>query len=122
MAVIGSDQTVDVAAFPGFGISGYRTLAGEVQWIPLDPAITVFLGGNNSGKSNILRLMHEHMGGIFRSLKESQALNSFNPRVDAPRDRATSGCGFFGLLMLKRRSAPQRLCGMTSGACLSYLS
>lgn len=75
-----------MAAFPGFGISGYRTLAGEVQWIPLDPAITVFLGGNNSGKSNILRLMDLYMGGIFRSLKEGQALNSFDPRIDAPRD------------------------------------
>jgi hypothetical protein len=80
-----------VADFPGFGISGYRTLAGEVQWIPLDPAITVFLGGNNSGKSNILRLVHEHMGGIFHSLKEGQALNTFNPRVDAPRDRGDVG-------------------------------
>jgi hypothetical protein len=80
-----------VADFPGFGISGYRTLAGEVQWIPLNPAITVFLGGNNSGKSNILRLVHEHMGGIFHSLKEGQALNTFNPRVDAPRDRGHVG-------------------------------
>ena len=51
-----------MAVFPGFGVSGYRTLSVAVQWIPLDAAVTVFLGGNNSGKSNILRLVHSHMG------------------------------------------------------------
>jgi energy-coupling factor transporter ATP-binding protein EcfA2 len=77
--------------FPGFGVSGYRTLSGDVQWIPLDRAITVFLGGNNSGKSNILRLMELHMGGIFRSLSEGATLSSFDSRLDAPRDSGEIG-------------------------------
>jgi AAA domain, putative AbiEii toxin, Type IV TA system len=75
-----------VAAFSGFGVSGYRTLSGATQWIPLDAAVTVYLGGNNSGKSNVLRLLHLHMSGIFRSLKEGQRLESFDPRLDDPRD------------------------------------
>lgn len=71
--------------FPGFGVSGYRTLSGDVQWIPLDASITVFLGANNSGKSNVLRVLREHMGGIFRSLSLGrEALSSFNPRHDVP--------------------------------------
>jgi hypothetical protein len=80
-----------MGSFSGFGVSGYRTLSGEAQWIPLDPRVTVFLGGNNSGKSNILRLLHLHMGGIFRSLKDGQPLNTFNPRVDAPRGSGDAG-------------------------------
>jgi hypothetical protein len=75
-------------AFPGFGISGYRSLSGEVQWIPLDPGITVFLGGNNSGKSNVLRILHLHMGEISRSLITAQGLAGFNPRLDNPRGQA----------------------------------
>jgi hypothetical protein len=73
-----------MSGLPGFGVSGYRTLSGEAQWIPLDGAVTVFLGGNNSGKSNILRLVHEHMMQIFQSLKQNDSINSFDPRVDAP--------------------------------------
>jgi predicted ATPase len=46
-----------VATLSGFGVSGYRSLFGDVQWIPVGPSVTVFLGGNNSGKSNVLRLL-----------------------------------------------------------------
>jgi hypothetical protein len=77
--------------FPGFGISGYRTLTGDAQWIALDPAVTVFLGGNNSGKSNVLRLLHQHMHAIHASLTSDQQLATFTPRVDAPRDSGDLG-------------------------------
>src|SRR5687767_6608742 len=74
----------------GFGVSGYRSLSGPVQWIPLDAAVTVFLGGNNSGKSNVLRLLNQHMGPIFESLKVGGAI-AFDPRIDAPRDSGDVG-------------------------------
>ena len=71
--------------FPGFGISGYRSLYGDPQWLPLGNAVTVVLGGNNSGKSNVLRLLHFHMRGMFGSVSERHALQSFDPRHDVPR-------------------------------------
>jgi hypothetical protein len=80
-----------MTTFPGFGISGYRSLFGEAQWMPLDEHVTVFLGGNNSGKSNVLRLLDSHMGAIFRSLADGKELQTFNPRFDAPRDRGDTG-------------------------------
>lgn len=79
-----------MSTFPGFGISGYRTLSGDVQWIPLDPSITVFLGANNAGKSNVLRLLNVHMQSLFHSLTEGQPLQSFDPRFDAPIGGAES--------------------------------
>src|SRR4051812_11487336 len=80
-----------MTAFPGFGISGYRTLSGEAQWIPLDAAVTVFLGGNNSGKSNVLRALHLHMGAIFRSLRDGRDLEGLDARLDSPRGSGDEG-------------------------------
>jgi hypothetical protein len=78
--------------FPGFGVSGYRTLSGELQWIPLDPAVTVFLGGNNSGKSNVLRLISSHMGTFYASLITSQQpLQGFDTLLDVPRGAGDQG-------------------------------
>lgn len=91
-----------MATFPGFGVSGYRTLAGEPQWIPLDPAVTVFLGGNNSGKSNVLRLVSSHLAAFFGSLKEGRPLGGFDVRLDAPRDSGDQGLDVLWPLDVRR--------------------
>ena len=44
----------------GFGISGYRSFAGEIQRIGPLEKINLVLGQNNSGKSNILLFLTKH--------------------------------------------------------------
>jgi hypothetical protein len=75
-------------AFPGFGISGYRSIYGEPQWIDLSNDVTVVLGGNNSGKSNVLRLVNEHMGSLHNAAMGQASnvkLDTFVDRDDSPR-------------------------------------
>ncbi len=75
-------------AFPGLGISGYRSLVGEPQWIPIGDDVTVVLGANNSGKSNVLRLLHLHMADLFnavRSTASKSTIAGFDKRFDQPR-------------------------------------
>lgn len=75
-----------MSAFPGFGISGYRSLSGEPQWVRLGEAVTVVLGANNSGKSNVIRLLHDHLRTLYDSvLNQNAALSSFDARLDVPR-------------------------------------
>src|SRR3954447_17562926 len=82
-----------MTAFPGFGLSGYRSLSGEAQWIPLGDDATVFLGGNNSGKSNVMRLVHAHMDGLVASITGAQQIDSFDAQMDTPRGTQRSGLG-----------------------------
>jgi hypothetical protein len=75
-----------VRAFPGFGISGYRSLSGEPQWVRLGQAVTVVLGANNSGKSNVVRLLHDHLSALYDSVVNgNSAPTTFDARFDAPR-------------------------------------
>lgn len=72
--------------FPGFAISGYRSLWGDAQWISVADGVTVVLGANNSGKSNVLRLLHDHLADLANAAKRNNAkLSSFDPREDHPR-------------------------------------
>lgn len=43
----------------GFGISGYRSFSGEAQMLGPFKKINIFIGENNSGKSNILRFIRD---------------------------------------------------------------
>lgn len=43
----------------GFGIAGYRSFGNDVQRIGPFEKINVLIGPNNSGKSNVLRFLHE---------------------------------------------------------------
>ena len=45
----------------GFGISGYRSFGPDIQRIGPFQKINVFIGRNNSGKSNILRIIKGHL-------------------------------------------------------------
>ncbi len=44
----------------GIGISGYRSFGPEIQKIGPFEKINLFIGQNNSGKSNILLFLHQH--------------------------------------------------------------
>jgi predicted ATPase len=70
--------------FPGFGVSGYRSLSGEPQWLSLDRRVTVVLGENNSGKSNVLRLIAHHLASIAISASGGAPLDNFNLTDDSP--------------------------------------
>ncbi len=67
----------------GFSISGYRSFGDEVQRIaPLDK-VNLFIGQNNSGKSNILLFVSQHYSKIFNALKRNQAIPTFDG-LDVP--------------------------------------
>lgn len=73
-----------MAKFTGFAISGYRSINGEPQWIPVSDGLTVFVGANNAGKSNILRLVGEFLAPLEKSVRHPRAL-PFDPRFDSSR-------------------------------------
>jgi hypothetical protein len=50
----------------GFGLAGYRSFGPELQRIGPCQKINLLIGQNNSGKSNILRFVHDH----YPKLKE----------------------------------------------------
>ena len=41
----------------GFTIGGFRNFKGEPQWVAPLSRINIFIGSNNSGKSNVLRFV-----------------------------------------------------------------
>lgn len=46
-----------------FAISGYRSFDRSIQRVPQLAKINIFIGQNNSGKSNVLRFIQEIIGG-----------------------------------------------------------
>ena len=47
---------------PGLSIGGYRSFGPDVQRMGPFSKMNLFVGANNSGKSNILRLIYSHIG------------------------------------------------------------
>jgi predicted ATP-dependent endonuclease of OLD family len=56
----------------GFGISSYRSFGSEIQFIGPCNKINIFIGQNNSGKSNILKYITEHLSNALASARPSQ--------------------------------------------------
>ena len=50
----------------GLGISFYRSFPKEIQRIYPFKKINLFIGRNNSGKSNILNFLYKHYLSVFR--------------------------------------------------------
>jgi AAA15 family ATPase/GTPase len=50
----------------GLGISSYRSFPEDIQQIYPFKKINLFIGRNNSGKSNILNFLYKHYLSIFR--------------------------------------------------------
>jgi AAA15 family ATPase/GTPase len=59
----------------GFAVSGYRSFGEEVQYLAPLSKINLFIGKNNCGKSNILRLLVNHMGHYLNSFKDNSQGN-----------------------------------------------
>lgn len=53
----------------GFGLSGYRSFGSRVQRMGPFEKINLFIGPNNSGKSNIVRFLSEHYTAAVTSAK-----------------------------------------------------
>ena len=81
----------------GFGVSGYRSLSGELQRIGPLRTVNLFVGQNNSGKSNILTYLFRHYGYVVRSVT-SQLLTGNFQDLDVARNRTEDRATFaFGL-------------------------
>lgn len=49
----------------GFGISGYRGFGSKVQYIGPLNKVNIFIGQNNSGKSNILSFIEKYLNNFI---------------------------------------------------------
>ncbi|MCH8029122.1 MAG: AAA family ATPase [Candidatus Dadabacteria bacterium] len=65
----------------GFGIAGYRSFGEEIVFIPDLGKVNVFIGKNNSGKSNILRFC-KHLSEI----ELNKPYKNFNDELDYNKD------------------------------------
>lgn len=74
------DNSQEHVYIDGFGITGYRSLKGDLQLIGPFSKINLFIGQNNSGKSNILRFLSEKIQTLLRIL---QRKNTATPQWDA---------------------------------------
>jgi len=73
----------------GFGFSGYRSVGDEIiKIVPLQK-INLIIGQNNSGKSNIVRFLHEHYADCLsaargRKIQEGQEFADLDLHVSTP--------------------------------------
>ena len=49
----------------GIAISGYRSFNGHIQFLSPLAKINLIIGKNNSGKSNILRFINNHLSAYI---------------------------------------------------------
>jgi hypothetical protein len=68
----------------GFTISGFRNFKGEPQWVAPLSRINIFIGSNNSGKSNVLRFVKRVVEPLISSGPNDKSTTS-------PVDRPTTG-------------------------------
>lgn len=55
----------------GFGFAGYRSFGNELALIAPLKKINFIIGQNNSGKSNIIRFLHEQLPSIMKDAQQS---------------------------------------------------
>ena len=73
----------------GIGLAGYRSFGEEIQYMGPFNKINLFIGKNNSGKSNILRFLNEH----YRSFLAMKSKNAFDYQfkdLDKPKGSINS--------------------------------
>jgi AAA15 family ATPase/GTPase len=51
----------------GFTISNFRNFGDSEQWISPLGRVNIFIGSNNSGKSNVLRFVKRILTPFFRA-------------------------------------------------------
>lgn len=73
-----------LADFAGFGIRGYRSFGGDrVERVDLSSKISLIVGQNNVGKSNLLHFMHSCMPQI--GTPQNRGIGEFFPgKLDLP--------------------------------------
>ena len=72
----------------GFAIGGYRSFGPEVQRIGPLKKINIIIGKNNSGKSNILSYLNNHLKHVLLSIQNGNAISSegkFDKNLDKHR-------------------------------------
>lgn len=55
----------------GFGFAGYRSFGNELALIAPLKKINFIIGQNNSGKSNIIRFLHEQLPSVMKGAQQS---------------------------------------------------
>lgn len=63
-------MTTNEVFLKALAIAGYRSF-GDMQFFPSFAKVNLFIGGNNSGKSNILKFIHD----IYSKLTSSRSIN-----------------------------------------------
>jgi len=61
----------------GFGFTGYKSFGKNLQLIGPCKKINIFIGQNNSGKSNIINFLDNHIHNIIKNIK-NQSKYSFS--------------------------------------------
>lgn len=59
----------------GFSIAGYRSFGNELQKIAPCGKINIFIGQNNSGKSNILLFLYTHYRSVIEAIQNKNRNN-----------------------------------------------
>lgn len=82
----------------GIGISSYKSFGPEIQRIGPFEKINLFIGQNNSGKSNILSFLHEHYKNAIEATRGNQGSPLKFEELDKHKGQIVSqGCIAFGL-------------------------
>ncbi|MDD4872326.1 MAG: AAA family ATPase [Kiritimatiellae bacterium] len=66
----------------GIALSGYRSFGPTLQKIGPLGKINLLIGQNNSGKSNVLRFLHEHYSEIYKSVARRGGQPKFSQQLD----------------------------------------
>ncbi len=66
----------------GFSIGGFRNFSADPQWVGPLGKINVFIGTNNSGKSNVLRFVRRFLAPLIGE----PDLKDINRSIDAPQN------------------------------------
>ncbi len=90
-----SDDSVFI---DGIGIGGYRSFGSSLQRIGPFQKVNLFVGQNNSGKSNILRFLKNHHNKIISCARNTRDVYSGFSNLDRHLDKTNKGVSIeFGL-------------------------
>lgn len=94
---------------PGFGLRGYRSFAGDVQFFGPFAKVNLLVGQNNCGKSNVLDFLDRCYEDFISSVNSTAGLETFD-ELDRPRDAPGEGIEFAvpaSIDEIKERGVPE---------------
>lgn len=83
----------DEIRIPGFGLRGYRSFAGDVQFLGPFAKVNLLVGQNNCGKSNVLDFINRCYEDFVGAVARNRDLSEFED-LDRPRDAPGEGIEF----------------------------